>query len=145
MKRDVLSVLVAYPQIWHSCHIRHQRGARSGDPLTEREASLLAHVSAFAPASPGPLAKHMGISKATLSAVIDALLARGYLNRERHGTDKRRHLLTLTPQGEQTLLQGSVLDAGRLERALRSLPASKRTLAVEGISLLAQACREMRP
>ena len=41
-------------------------------------------------------------------------------------------------------LAGSVLDAGRVERALRSLPASRRSVAVEGISLLAQACREMR-
>jgi DNA-binding MarR family transcriptional regulator len=144
MKRDVLAVLVAYPQIWHSCHTHHQRGDRSGDPLTEREASLLAHVSAFAPASPKPLAKHMGITKATLSAVIDTLLERGYLNRDRHGRDRRRHLLTLTRAGEEAVLKGSILDAGRVERALKALPASKRTLAVEGISLLAQACREIR-
>jgi len=144
MKRDVLAVLVAYPQIWHGCHTHHPRGERSGDPLTQREASLLAHVSAFSPASPGALARHMGIGKATLSAVVETLLQRGYLHRERHGSDRRRHLLTLTRRGEDALLAGSVLDAGRVERALRSLPASRRSVAVEGISLLAQACREMR-
>jgi DNA-binding MarR family transcriptional regulator len=145
MKRDVLAVLVAYPQIWHACHTEHQRGDRSGHPLTEREASVLAHVSAYAPASPSALAKHLGITKATLSAVIDTLLDRGYLHRDRHGSDRRRHLLTLTREGEQAVLRGSILDAGRVERALEGLPASKRTLAVEGISLLAQACRELKP
>ena len=143
MKRDVLSVLVAYPQIWHACHTHHQRGERSGDPLTEREASMLAHISAFAPASPKSLAKHMGITKATMSAVIDTLLDKGLIHRAQHRIDKRRHELTLTREGEQAIMRGSVLDAGRVQRALQSLPASKRTLAVEGISLLAQACREL--
>jgi DNA-binding MarR family transcriptional regulator len=143
MKRDVLSVLVAYPQIWHACHTHHQRGERSGDPLTEREASTLAHVSAFAPASPKALAKHLGITKATMSAVIETLLDKGLIHRAQHRTDKRRHELTLTREGEQAIMRGSVLDAGRVQRALQSLPASKRTIAVEGISLLAQACREL--
>ncbi len=144
MKRDVLAVLVAYPQIWHTCHTHHKRGDRTGDPLTDRESSVLAHVSAFSPASPKALAKHMGITKATLSAVIDRLLEKGLLDRRQHPRDRRRHELTLTREGERAVLDGSVLDFGRVERALKSLPARKRNLAVEGISLLAAACRELQ-
>jgi DNA-binding MarR family transcriptional regulator len=144
LKRDVLSVLVAYPQIWHACHTHHQRGEHSGDPLTEREASVLVHVEAYSPASPKALAQHMGITKATMSALIDTLHERGFINRAQHATDRRRHELTLTKKGEDAIIRGSVLDAGRVQRALMSLPAAKRTLAVEGISLLAQACRELR-
>jgi len=143
MKRDVLAVLVAYPQIWHTCHTHHKRGDRTGDPLTDRESSVLAHVSAFAPASPKALAKHMGITKATLSAVIDRLLEKGLLDRRQHPRDRRRHELTLTRDGEKAVLSGSVLDFGRVERALKSLPVRKRSIAVEGISLLAAACREL--
>lgn len=145
MKSEVLSILVAYPQIWHACHTHHQRGERSGDPLTEREASMLAHISAFAPASPKALAKHMGITKATMSAVIETLLEKGLIHRVQHALDKRRHELTLTREGERALIRGSVLDAGRVERALRSLPAAKRARVVEGMSLLAQACRDVSP
>lgn len=141
MKRDVFAVLVAYPQIWHACHTHHPRGARSGDPLTEREASVLVHVSAFSPASPKALAKHLGVTPGTLSAVIDTLLERGYLHREQHATDRRRHALTLTARGEKAVLAGSVLDGKRVERALEKLPSKKRQQAIDGISLLAEACR----
>src|SRR6185295_9461077 len=113
MKRDVLAVLVAYPQIWHACHTHHQRGDRSGDPLTEREASVLVHICAFSPASPKSLAKHMGITPGTLSAVIDTLLLRGFIDRAQHRHDRRRHALTLTRAGEAAVLKGSVLDAAR--------------------------------
>ena len=141
MKRDVLAVLLAYPQIWHTCHTHHKRGHRTGDPLTDRESSVLVHISAFTPASPKALAKHMGITPATLSAVIDRLLDKGMLDRRQHPSDRRRHELTLTRAGERAVREGSVLDYGRVERALKALPAGKRTLAVEGISLLAAACR----
>jgi DNA-binding MarR family transcriptional regulator len=144
MNRDVLAVLVAYPQIWHSCHTHHPRGERSGDSLTDRESSVLVHVSAFAPASPKALAKHMGITPATLSAVIDRLLERGLLHRAQHASDRRRHELTITKPGERAVLEGSVLNAGRVQRALAKLPAAQRKRAVEGITLLAGACRELR-
>lgn len=143
MKNDVLAVLVAYPQIWHACHTHHRRGARTGDPLTEREADVLVHIEAASPASPKHLAKHMGITPATLSAVIDRLLARGLLNREQHATDRRRHALSLTREGQRAVLEGSVLDADRVQRALAKLPAPKRARAIEGITLLATACREL--
>lgn len=138
-----MAVLVAYPQIWHACHTHHRRGERSGDPLTEREADVLVHVEASSPASPKALAKHMGITKATLSAVIDRLVARGLLHREQHATDRRRHALTLTKQGEDAVLKGSVLDAARVQQALASLPPAKRARAIEGITLLARACTEL--
>ncbi|MBK7858041.1 MAG: MarR family transcriptional regulator [Archangiaceae bacterium] len=141
MKRDVFAVLVAYPQIWHACHTQHQRGARSGHPLTEREASLLAHVSAFAPASPKALAEHLGLAPATLSALIDTLLGRGFLQREQHRADRRRHELRLTPQGEAAVLRASVLDASRVQRVLAKLSPPARKRAVDGIALLASACR----
>lgn len=144
MNRDVFAVLVAYPQIWHACHTHHRRGARTGDPLTDRESSVLAHVSASSPASPKSLAKHLGITPATLSAVIDRLLEKNLLNREQHASDKRRHALTLTNEGVKAVLAGSALSAERVQAALERMPPGKRARAVEGLTLLASACRELR-
>jgi DNA-binding MarR family transcriptional regulator len=141
MKRDVLAVLVAYPQIWHSCHLRHPRGERSGHGVTERELGLLAHLTSSEPMSPKLLARHLGVTAGTLSAAIEALVERGLVRRERRADDRRRQNLTLTADGERALVHDSVLDAGRVRRALGRLPAEQRAAAVRGISLLAQACR----
>jgi DNA-binding MarR family transcriptional regulator len=140
MNRDVLAVLVAYPRIWHGCHTSHQRGERSGHGVTEREASLLAHLSAFTPASPKLLAKHLGITPGTLSEAIDALVQRGLVRRERREDDRRRQDLSVTAEGERALVKGSVLDERRVLNALKRLSPRERARAVEGISLLAKAC-----
>jgi DNA-binding MarR family transcriptional regulator len=141
MNRDVLAVLVAYPQIWHACHSQHQRGTHSGHPLTEREASLLSHLSAFAPASPKRLAHHLGISAGTLSEAIEGLVQRGLVDRVRRQDDRRRQDLFVSARGERALVKGSVLDERRVLRALKRLSARERVRAVEGISLLAKACQ----
>jgi hypothetical protein len=41
-------------------------------------------------------------------------------------------------------MRGSALDADRVRRALRRLPAPKRAIAVEGLALLARACRALQ-
>ncbi len=143
MNRDVLTVLTAYPQIWHSCHTQHRRTERTGGVLTDREAMLLSHVSWYSPASPKALAKHLGVTPGTLSAVIVALLERGLLKRDHHADDRRRHALSLTRSGEAALMKGSALDSARVKRVLARLSPAQRSLAVQGLAVFATACGDL--
>jgi len=49
------------------------------------------------------VAKAVGLDRSTTGMVVATLQSRGLLARERHGTDRRRHVLTLTPEGHDLL------------------------------------------
>jgi DNA-binding MarR family transcriptional regulator len=56
------------------------------------------------------LAKRVAFDPATSGSVIGRLVAKGWLSRQPHATDRRRKLLVITPQGVQALanMQASV-------------------------------------
>lgn len=136
-------VLFAYPQVYQACHQHHPRGEWSGDELTDRESSLLAHLDPTSPTSPRKLARHLGITAGTLSVVVDALAERGFLRRVRREDDRRRVDLLLAPRGVTALEGSSVLDKARVQRALQRLSPADRERAVEGLELLAKACLDL--
>ena len=49
------------------------------------------------------LAQGVGLDRSTTGMVVGHLEARGLLRRARHEVDRRRHVLTLTPEGEELL------------------------------------------
>lgn len=62
--------------------------------------STLAMISANPGCSQNQLARALGMDKSAVVAVIDELEARGLASRERGTHDRRRHALSLTPEGE---------------------------------------------
>src|SRR5262245_57759285 len=130
--RDVSFVQALYPQIFLACHTRHERGARGDDGISERDASLLGHLDRKAPQSPAALAKHMGITAATMSEALDQLAERGLIVRERRHDDRRRIDIRLSARGERAMRESSVLDAERVRAVLARLSPSERERAVEG-------------
>lgn len=67
------------------------------------ELSVLALISANPGLSQIELATEVGLDKAILVSVLDALEGRGWVRRERAPEDRRRNLLFNTPDGEATL------------------------------------------
>jgi DNA-binding MarR family transcriptional regulator len=51
------------------------------------------------------LAQAIGLDRSTTGMVVGNLEARGLLKRQRHEVDRRRHVLTLTAEGEELLQQ----------------------------------------
>lgn len=55
------------------------------------------------PAGPSDLARKIGVTRATMTGLIDGLVRDGLIRRRPHNSDRRRNLLTLTPSGTALL------------------------------------------
>ena len=143
MTQDVRLVQTCYPQIYLACHIAHttRRSSRSG--LTPRDSSLLAHLDERTPVSPTALARHLGVGKSALSAAVKRLVRLGFIRVDRSPRDRRRFDLRLASEGVRAMRNSSVLEADRVARLLRILNASERRAALRGLTLLANAARQI--
>lgn len=130
-----------YPRVWHAAHRRHPPRGLGGDAPTEREQTVLAHLDHGTPRRIADLADHLAIAPSTLSEVIGALEARGWVARDRAPADGRRVLVTLTDAGRARIREASPLDADRLRAALGRLDDAERALVVRGLHTLAEALR----
>ena len=142
MKRDVRIVQTCYPQIYLACHSSHASRSASGG-VTARDSSLLAHLDERHPTTPTELARHLGVGKPTLSAALKRLARLGYIRVERNARDRRVTHLRLASAGVDVMRNSSVLEPERVRRLLRSMTASERRAALEGLALLARAARRI--
>lgn len=136
-REDVRAIQLAYPQVWYACH-RHR--PKDGG-LTERESTILVHLAHGDLSRLPALAGHLGVGTSTLSEAIDGLVRRGFVQRRRHEDDRRKVDFMVTEAGLDALSTGSPLDPESLREALDLLDPNERRQAVEGMSLLARACR----
>jgi len=132
-------VMALYPRIYFACHTRHVRDAESHRLLSRHQASILDHLDEIDPTTVNDLARHMGVTAATMSIAIDRLERQGYAVRARDAADRRRVHVRLTSAGVRVRDSASVLDAPRVEALVAALTEEERALAVRGLALLAEA------
>jgi DNA-binding MarR family transcriptional regulator len=144
MDEELLAIQRFYPQVFHACHVRHVRSRTNAWRVSERDQSLLAHLSLAEGTRPSELARHFGVGLPTLSEAVGRLERLGYVERGRAASDKRARSLRLTPTGAEALMGTSVLDTDRLRALLRRLSPRERQSAVRGLELLAGAARAMQ-
>jgi DNA-binding MarR family transcriptional regulator len=137
--QDVRAVQACYPRIYLACHIQHTRRTPARANLTESESSLLGHLDERAPIRASDLARHMGVSRSSMSATIKRLIALGYITRATESEDARAAALRLSPSGARAMQAGSVLDTGRVAALLAQLSPAERRRALAGLELLARA------
>ena len=131
-------LLAAYPRIFFACHARHVRDPKTRRLLSAHQASILDHLDAVEAATLMGLAKHMGVTPATMSLGIERLVRRGYVQRLRDARDKRRLELRLTPAGVRIREASSVLEPGRVRALLAGLAPRERAAGLTGLELLAR-------
>jgi len=137
-------VLTLYPQIYFACHTRHVRDPQTQRLLSRHQASVLDHLDEIDPTTVNDLARHMGVTPATMSLAIDRLERKGYVARTRDGVDRRRVHVRLTSAGVRIREASSVLDPDRVEALLARLTDAEREAAIRGLALLATAAHRPR-
>ena len=143
MTRAVRLVQTCYPQIYLACHTAHATRRLSRSGITPRDSSLLAHLDERVPVSPTALARHLGVGKSALSAAVKRLVRLRFIRVDRSARDRRRVDLRLASEGTRVMRQSSVLEADRVARLLRVLSISERRAALAGLTLLANAARQI--
>lgn len=132
-------LMALYPRIYFACHTRHVRDAQLQRVLSRHQASILDHLDEVDPATLTELARHMGVTAATMSLAIDRLERKGYVARLRDGADRRCVHLRLTPDGVRVREASSVLDPPLVEALVARLTGEEREAAIRGLALLADA------
>ena len=138
----VRQLLALYPRIYFACHTRHVPDPETRRLLSRHQASILDHLDEIDPTTVNALARHMGVTPATMSLALDRLERKGYVARARDGTDRRRVHVRLTTAGVRIRDSASVLDASRVEALLARLTTSERHEALRGLTLLASAAQQ---
>jgi DNA-binding MarR family transcriptional regulator len=136
---DVAQVFRDYPRIYFACHREHVRDPKTGIDVSSRQVSILDHLDANHPTMLSDLAKHLGVTPATMSLAIGRLVERGYVTRVLDPVDRRKVQLRLTADGVRVTNANSVLEPALVEDMLNQLSATDRRAALQGLALLARA------
>jgi len=71
--------------------------------LTPSQWLVLHEIDAREQARPGSIAQALQFNQATITTIVDRLVALGYVQRDRSETDRRQFILTATPAGKTAL------------------------------------------
>jgi len=139
LNKESERLLASYPKIFFACHLEHVRDPETENILTAKQASILDHLDLEETVSLNWLAKHMGVTPATMCVAVDRLEELGYMTRTRSAEDRRTVVLRLTPAGLKLRESHSVLDLGRVKGMLAMMSPEEREKVLAGLELLAEA------
>jgi len=98
------------------------------------------HTLGFLQFNPGAslseLAAHLGVGLPAASALVSRLVVAGQVDRRDDPDERRRTILTLTPQGEAQLEAALQASREELSERLRSLPARDLTRVDQALVVL---------
>lgn len=99
--------------------------------IEPRHFGALTALRAMGPVSQAQLARHLGVSGASMVAIVDDLEHRGLLERRRLATDRRTQVLHVQAEVATVLSEAAQLASGMTENVLGALPkASAKRLVV---------------
>ena len=142
MDEAIEQVQFAYPQIYYACHTRHGRRRSNAFRISRSDAELLVHIDRRDGALVSSLARHLSLSRSTISAALTRLASLGYVVKEKTDVEDRRQVrMRLTASGVAAVRGSSVLEARRLRVVLARLSEADRRRAVDGLGRLARSCQ----
>ena len=95
-------ILVALRRITRAIDL-HSRYLANTFGLTGPQLVCLRVLGRYVQLTPGELAKHVSLSQATVTGIVDRLATRQLLTRERSSTDRRQVTVTITAAGRALL------------------------------------------
>jgi DNA-binding MarR family transcriptional regulator len=136
-------LLRAYPRVFLACHVEHRRDPKTRRAISERQAQIVDHLDETEAMRLTDLARHMGVTPATMSIAVDRLARAGFVRRERDLKDRRAVRLRLTVAGARLRDASEVLDAGLAKKLLAALSPADRETSLAGLELLAGAATSL--
>lgn len=90
----------------------------------------------------GPLAERLGSSPSATTRLVDGLAKRGWVERARDASDRRRVQVQLTPSGEAQALELRTLTAQTVAAVMTRIPPEKHAQIAESLRLVRGAVEE---
>lgn len=106
--------------------MRRLRDAHTADELSPRQFQLLGLLHDRGAMGQGELARSMGVAPSILVTLLNPLQEAGDIVRDRTASDRRRHVVTLTPAGMQHLTRAAEAQRRAEDELFAGLTADER-------------------
>ena len=122
--------------------IRKQLRKHSAQLLSVPQFRTLLFISSNKGASISEVADHIGLTLPSMSALVDGLVTRNFVNRTTHRDDRRRVDLTLTERGETILHSARSATQDYLKEQFSHLSETERGTIVRSMRIIRQIFSE---
>lgn len=112
-----------------------------GAPVPVSEAHALAVLAEHGPLPQRDLGDQLGLTKSTISRLVDQLERRGWAGRRAGGDDARQRLVGLTSEGRKVADEIAARRAERMARVLEHIPEGDRPAVLAALDALVAATR----
>jgi DNA-binding MarR family transcriptional regulator len=130
-------------RLYQAAEVAMRRRTRSAMSMGENELAalrfLIRHAARHTAVTPTDVAKYLGVSTASTTALLDRLEAAGHLTRRRHPTDRRSVLVEATAQAEDFVRATLGGMQERMLRATRDVGAAEADVIVAFFERMAEA------
>lgn len=117
--------------------------ARAASGMSENEMRIVRYLLTQAEekhaVTPTDLSKHLGVTSASMTALLDRLERAGAIERVRHPSDRRSLLITATDHAEQTVGAPVVAFQNETQRIADDLPPDEHSVVVAFLEKLTDA------
>ncbi|MBL3569196.1 MarR family transcriptional regulator [Rhodovulum sp. BSW8] len=135
MKRSELS-LIALRRILRATELYGRELARAAG-LTAVQIRVLQIVAETGQSTPKTIATRMGVSQATMTTLIDRLVAKGLVDRRRSEADRRQMNIAITPEGRAAIDRAPDPLHDRYVTAFEKLPDYEQAMLVAALERVA--------
>jgi DNA-binding MarR family transcriptional regulator len=141
--RDDAAAAAAFAGLFPAAYLRFHRRDSKRPAVGNAGRAVLQHLSLSGPLTVGEAARHLDRAQSVVSEIVDALEAKGLLERLRDPRDRRRTLVWLSEAGAALLeREREVLSRALLEQAMRQMTEPEIDALLTGMRAL---LRETRP
>lgn len=113
-----------------------------GAPVPVSEAHALAVLAEQGPLSQRHLSEALGLTKSTVSRLVDQLEQRGWARRSPGDSDARQRLVGLTSEGAKAAAAIAARRAERMAELLHRIPEADRAMVLAALDALVEASRD---
>jgi DNA-binding MarR family transcriptional regulator len=125
-------VLICLRKIMQAISL-HSRSLFKQVGLTGPQLIFLKVVAKSDAMAVGEIAKTISLSQATVTGILERMVKRGLVSRQRSERDKRRVLIRITPAGEAILAQAPPLMQGSFLKQLEHLEDWEQTMILSAL------------